>query len=743
MSLERENYELRCRVAELEQALQQRQSSDTDRGLVADGLAGSRLPYISQEVSQEEGNREDDDFDPNIDSNIDLDSQLFQAYVEAANDMVYAVDLQGKLTFINSYGERLLGCTPQAWKGKCYLDFITPEDRSATAKAFKTLLKTGELKDFQFQVQAADKTTRYLEVNGRLLYRQGRLVGGLGIARDITERKQFNRQLQMFMKAVDSAYDSTIIVTAEGTIIYANTATVRMFGYERDVLIGASNGLFYPDFAPVSMEWLLEQALSNEQLGWSGEVTCQRATGESFPALISVAVMRREDQNRADLRLEQTVGDRSLMIDTISLIYRDITEQKQSQSELAIKNLELERSSRMKSAFLANMSHELRTPLTSILGFSNLLLQELFGHLNQKQLVYVKRIHESGQHLLRLISDILDLSKVEAGKIELSLTSIPSLKVCNEAIALMSEQARIKNIDVNLHSTDPQKRVLADELRLRQMLLNLLSNAIKFSESGTQVNLDVTDDENYLYFTVQDQGIGIPEPQQSLLFQPFQQLDSSLSRHHEGTGLGLALTRKLAELHGGTVTCHSTPGQGSEFTIVLPREAGQPVPENAETPWRKTLAPLDVAATSSLLLVEDHDHNAVLLKDILEFWGYQVHCVSDGYGALAWLDNHCPDGILLDIHLPELDGLTLAREIRSRQELGRIPIIAITALAMPGDRQRCLDAGCNDYLTKPVSCDRLAELLKKHLTVPSAQSHPSNPSNPSHPSNPSNDLSGD
>jgi PAS domain S-box-containing protein len=707
MSLERENHELRCRVAELEQALQQRPSSEAEQGVVAEGLARSSVPHVSH-VSKEDG-----------DLDIDLDSQLFQAYVEAANDMVYAVDLQGKLTFINSYGERLLGCTGQAWKGQCYLDFITPEDRQATANAFKTLLKTGELKDFQFQVPTADGTTRDLEVNGRLLYRQGRLVGGLGIARDITERKQFNRQLQMFMKAVDSAYDSTIIVSAEGIIVYANTATVRMFGYERDVLIGASNCLFYPDYAPISMTWLVEQALSNEQLGWSGEVTCQRATGESFPALISVAVILREERNSSDLRLDLTAGDRAEIIDTISLIYRDITEQKRSQSELAIKNLELERSSRMKSAFLANMSHELRTPLTSILGFSNLLLQELFGHLNQKQIVYVRRIHESGQHLLRLISDILDLSKVEAGKIELSLTSTPFLKVCSEAIALMSEQARLKNIDVNLHSSHPQGRVLADELRLRQMLLNLLSNAIKFSESGTQVDLAVTDDDNYIYFSVRDQGIGIPEAQQSLLFQPFQQLDSSLSRHHEGTGLGLALTRKLAELHGGTVTCHSTPGQGSEFTIVLPRAAGEPTPATPEAPWRKTLAPSDLAATSSLLLVEDHHHNAVLLKDILEFWGYQVHYVKDGYDALAWLDNHCPDGILLDIHLPELDGLTLAREIRNHHDLARIPIIAITALAMPGDRQRCLDAGCDDYLTKPVSCDRLAQLLKKHLSATS------------------------
>ncbi|MFO8038294.1 MAG: PAS domain S-box protein [Sodalinema sp.] len=705
MSLERENHELRRRVAELERALHDRQSSDADLGGVADSLAGSRFPN----VLDNEDNRDDDHFD--------LDSQLFRAYLEAANDMVYAVDLQGRLTFMNSYGERLLGCAPQGWNGKCYLDFIAPDSRQATAEAFNTLLQTGELKDFEFQVQTANGTRRDLEVNGRLLYRQGVLVGGLGIARDITERKQFDRQLQMFMKAVDSAYDSTIIATADGTIVYANTASARMFGYEQNSLIGEKNRLFYPEYAPVSMEWLVEQALSNEQLGWSGEVTCQRATGESFPALISVGLIMRGERNLSE-RMED---DRLAPIDTISLIFRDITEQKRSQSELAIKNLELERASRLKSVFLANMSHELRTPLTSILGFSNLLLQKLFGDLNKKQGVYVKRIHESGQHLLRLISDILDLSKVEAGKIELSLTSISSLKVCNEAIALMSEQARIKDIQIHLQSTHSQVRVLADELRLRQMLLNLLSNAIKFSESGTRVNLVVTDDETYVYLTVRDEGIGIPEQQQSLLFQPFQQLDSSLARNHEGTGLGLALTRKLAELHGGTVTCRSSPGQGSEFTIVLPRDAGEPATANSEAAWGTALAPSDPVVASSLLLVEDHHHNALLLKDILEFWGYQVHCVNDGYEALAWLDDHCPDGILLDINLPELDGLTLTREIRNRSDLPRIPIIAITALAMPGDRQRCLDAGCDDYLTKPVSCDRLAELLNQHLAPPSDQ----------------------
>ncbi|MCC5896961.1 MAG: PAS domain S-box protein [Phormidium sp. BM_Day4_Bin.17] len=701
MSLERENDQLRRRLAELEQELQERRRFEAQMGSIAEDLTGSVFSNSRQAPLTPEDDR------------FCLDSQLFRAYVEAANDMVYAVDLQGQLTFINSYGERLLGCPPQAWRGKTYLDFVAPLYRDVTAQAFERLLTSGELKDFEFQVQTRRGTYLDLEVNGRLLYNQGVLVGGLGIARDITERKQVQRQLQMFMKAVDSAYDSTTIVTPDGTIVYVNTATARMFGYDREQLMGQRNALFYPEDAVVSMDWLLEQVFANEQLGWSGEVMCQRASGECFPALISVGVMLRDDQVtslRADGMSLTPVN-----IDRILITCRDITEQKNNQAKLAATNLELERASRLKSVFLANMSHELRTPLTSILGFSNLLLQEMFGTLNKKQTLYLERIHESGEHLLKLISDVLDLSKVEAGKIELTLHSLTAMQLCGEAIALMSEQARLKRISLTLEVESPEIRVMADELRLRQMLLNLLSNAIKFSESGTAVQLKVEQDTTYVYLRVCDQGIGIPESQQALLFQPFQQLDSSLARHHEGTGLGLALTRKLAELHGGTVTCHSTPGEGSQFTIMLPQQARRPSPPTDPPSPTQALDNSPQVGSWSLLLVEDHQANAMLLRDILEFWGYCVTHVKDAYEALAWLQEHRPDAMLVDIHLPELDGLQLTQEVRRNFAEPRIPIIAITALAMAGDRQRCLDAGCDDYLTKPVSCDRLAQLLQNYL----------------------------
>lgn len=250
--------------------------------------------------------------------------------------------------------------------------------------------------------------------------------------------------------------------------------------------------------------------------------------------------------------------------------FSDLTQQKQLEAQLQAENQELLRSSQLKSEFLANMSHELRTPLTSILGFSSILKQQIFGALTPKQDTYTQRIYRSGEHLLALINDILDLSKIEAGQLALDYSPLSVSQVCLEAIALVSEQA--KNRKLTLHSTLPEALppLLADEVRLRQMLLNLLSNAIKFSHEGGQIGLEVQAQETHLSITVWDQGIGIPLEKQHLMFQPFKQLDDNTARRHLGTGLGLALTKRLVELHHGTIEFSSQSDQGSRFTLHIP-----------------------------------------------------------------------------------------------------------------------------------------------------------------------------
>lgn len=485
--------------------------------------------------------------------------ELFRAYVETANDMVYTVDLQGVLTYINAHGAELLGCAQAEILGRSYLDFVSPPYREKTAQAFANLMKTGELQNFEFVLRTQHNAEIHLEVNGRLLFRDGQLIGGMGIGRDVTERKRIEKQLQFFSLAVESAYDSKVFTDLDGKIIYANAAASRIFNWPTDMLIGTHAAVFYPERRQT--EWLIEQALSAKRNsegtvgGWGGEVTCNRRNGDAFAALVSVGPV---------------IDDAGCAI-AVSFITRDITQQKQVEAELAAKNLELERASRLKSEFLANMSHELRTPLTSILGFSSILQKQIFGSLNAKQQLYLQQIHQSGQHLLGLINDVLDLSKVEAGQLHLEFVPIVVDELCEKTLLLVSEQARFRQLTVHLSIEPNLEPVMADELRLRQMLLNLLSNAIKFSNEAGDIGLDVKMHDDQLRLMVWDTGIGIPDDKQNLLFQPFQQVDGSLSRRHEGTGLGLALTKKLAELHSGTVEMESQEGKGSRFTICLPK----------------------------------------------------------------------------------------------------------------------------------------------------------------------------
>ncbi|PSB21566.1 PAS domain S-box protein [Phormidesmis priestleyi ULC007] len=508
-----------------------------------------------------------------VEISLSQSEELFRAYVETANDMVYTVDLAGAMTYINSYGQKLLGCHEDEILGHSCLDFVAPAYRARTAKAFNNLIKTGELRDFDFVLQPRTGPEIHLEVNGKLLYRKGELVGGMGIGRDISERKRIEKQLQMFSRAVESAYDAAVITDLRGEVLYANPAAGRIFSWRSGVLQGKSAEIFYPERRQT--QWLVQQAIAG---GWSGEVICSRRNGERFPALVSVGPIYDEKNHPI----------------AVSFITRDITQQKQIEAELASKNIELERASRLKSEFLANMSHELRTPLTSILGFSSILKQQIFGLLNPKQQLYTQQIHKSGQHLLSLINDVLDLSKVEAGQMRLEISPIVVNDLCEDTLALVSEQAKARKIKIHYTVQPHLPYLMADELRIRQMLLNLLANAIKFSEEESEIGLDIKMQAEEVQMTVWDRGIGIPEDKQHLLFKPFQQIDGSLSRRHEGTGLGLALTRRLAGLHSGTVEVKSCEGQGSQFVIRLPFNAslvsdagGYDIPQGSIVPHIK------------------------------------------------------------------------------------------------------------------------------------------------------------
>ncbi len=421
-------------------------------------------------------------------------------------------------------------------------------------------------------------------------------------------------------------------------------------------------------------------------------------------------------------------------------IGQDITGRKQAEmklqetnQKLAISNEQLARATRMKDEFLANMSHELRTPLNVILGMTEGLQEQVFGPISLAQLKACKTIERSGNHLLELINDILDLAKIEAGQIELNCTRTSVSQICQSSLPFVKHQALQKQIQLEANILPSLPDLLVDELRIKQVLINLLNNAIKFTAVGGSVTLNVTLEQpisppNFLAdqtttslirFAVIDTGIGISPENIKNLFQPFVQIDSALNRQYSGTGLGLSLVKRMVELHGGSVGVKSELGVGSCFTIDLPcgnlpiqspESLAQGLP-NLET----TLGERVVKASPLILLAEDNEANISTISNYLTAKGYRIILAQNGQEAIDLAKSNLPDLILMDIQMPEIDGLEAIKEIRRNEKLVNIPIIAMTALAMKGDRERCIEAGANDYLSKPLKLKQLTGIIQELL----------------------------
>jgi CheY-like chemotaxis protein len=377
-------------------------------------------------------------------------------------------------------------------------------------------------------------------------------------------------------------------------------------------------------------------------------------------------------------------------------------------ADLRVANAELARASRLTDEFLAGMSHELRTPLTAILGMSEALQGEVFGALNEQQLVYMRTIEESGRLLLALINDLLDVSRIEAGKLELCITSVSVSALCKATLALVRQAAEEKRLTLSCSIDEALTTVEADERRLQQMLVNLLNNAVKFTPEGGEVGLEVAGDgaREAVDLAVWDTGVGIPQEDMARLFKPFAQLDGSLSRQHPGTGMGLALVCRLAEQHGGGVALESEVGKGSRFTVSLPEGEG--------LGGRGQGSGIGDQGVGITVLVAEHNEVSIgILSAYLWEMGCRVVVARDGLEAVEVANEEGPDVILMGVQMPKVDGLEAIQLIRSSADpdVAAVPIIAVTGLAIPGGRERCLAAGADAYLSKPVGLGRLGEAI--------------------------------
>jgi signal transduction histidine kinase/ActR/RegA family two-component response regulator len=420
--------------------------------------------------------------------------------------------------------------------------------------------------------------------------------------------------------------------------------------------------------------------------------------GESFNRMIRRLAASQEQIRQHQELLEERIRERT------------------AELEMAMKGALV--ASQAKSEFLANMSHELRTPMNGLLGMLDLVLDGPTRGEDRENIEIAQRCAYS---LLGLLNDILDLSKIEAGRMQLERVACNVHTVIEECLRPHSVKALQKGIELRFENLSGQKLTVAgDPLRLRQIVNNLVSNAIKFTETGwvrvTQTVTERADGKVNINIEVADSGAGIPADKLGLIFEKFTQADSSITRKYGGTGLGLAITRKLAELHGGTIRVESEVGNGSRFIVEIPFEviqSGSAAPKFVQRANRG-----EDFSRARLLLVEDNRVNQRVALAMLRKTGSAVDIANTGQEALDMLavPESSYDLVLMDVQMPVLDGLEVTRTMRRDARWRHLPVIAMTACAMTGDRERCLAAGMNDYLSKPLEASKLLEAVEKHLT---------------------------
>jgi PAS domain S-box-containing protein len=666
-----------------------------------------------------------------------ISEEHYRMLASNISDVIWVMDLPSRrLTYVSPSVQQRRGYRPEEVMAQPIEASLTPESAKYVDEQIRLALSRIETEDPSKQVQTLqidqphrDGRIVHSEVMTRyLLDAGGKPTAIVGVSRDVTERKAADQALRASRRLLKTIIDA---------------APIRVFWKDRDLRYLGCNPAFARDAGKDTPEDLLGK--DDHQMAWADQAALYQADDRAVMASGIAKLFYEEPQTTADGRTVWLStskvplrGEDGAIIGVLGL-YEDITERKQSEAaihelnanleqrvkqrtaELEIANAGLmqardaaESANRAKSAFLANMSHEIRTPMNGILGMVGLLRR---AGVSARQAAQLDHIDTASRHLLQIISDILDLSKIEAEKLTLDVAPLMLEPLMLHVSQMMEECARAKGVRVRVELPALPGGLVGDATRLQQALLNYATNAVKFTAAGSitlrLIVLESTGDDALLRFEVEDTGIGIDAAAKERLFRAFEQADNSTTRAYGGTGLGLAITHRLAAMMGGEVGVDSQPGQGSRFwftaRLALGADALSP-PSKAPAQDAEALLLRDHAGRR-VLLVEDDPINRMLVESLLTDGGLQVTLANDGVEAVEWVTNAPFDLILMDMQMPRLDGPDAARRIRQIPRAVATPIIALTANAFEQDRERCLSAGMNDFITKPLQAEALFATL--------------------------------
>jgi two-component system, sensor histidine kinase and response regulator len=675
---------------------------------------------------------------------LEAQRTMLQNLVRNIPDLVWSKSPQGVYLACNPSFERFFGAAEADIVGKTDADFVSPEQAATFRENDFLAMTSGQPHMNEEWITFAGSTeSRLVEtIKSPMLDSQGGVIGILGVARDITERERVAQELQRLRHHLTELVDErtqqladlaeslrrahaeqqTIVdavpvgigLLKDRQVVYCNECLDQMFGFPPGGMAGQSTRVWYPDDAAYEAGGRrVYEILNQGQMHWRDEQLV-RQDGSRFWARITARLLDPQDPTKGVLG-----------------IMEDISVERATMDALREAKEAAEATTRLKSAFLANMSHEIRTPMNAIIGLTHLTLAT---PLDDTQRAYLHKIQGASQHLLGIVNDVLDLSKIESGKLQLERLSVDIGQILRDVHAQLIDKAHAKGLVLDVH-LDPAlpERLMGDGLRIGQVLLNFGSNAVKFTEQG-RVDLSVqvlehNERDVSLRFEVRDTGIGISRTEQAQLFESFQQADVSTTRQYGGTGLGLAISRHLAEQMGGTVGVSSESGQGSLFWFNVRLERASEAAVADESPLASASNSVSRArdALQSLhgmrvLVVEDNELNRLLAGELLQGVGLVVDFAHNGRQAvdrLAEIEVGSSGDyglVFMDMQMPVMDGLEATRLIRQLPGRSPLPIVAMTANAMVEDSERCLAAGMNDYISKPFSPEALWSLLHRWLT---------------------------